>query len=219
MYERHACFLHLQLHGGIALGTGGRQASVGGGFARGRGGGRQRKLGGRVRWVGRRTDSCVNNKQPSDNAAQKGSATTNCRIHASHAHSVQRYGQRCARHQVSTGRVKLLKRYVPKPKAKAKARHHAVGAAVQVAKQAAQIAAMSHAEGNPYYEGSHIYAAGGNGPGSDHEGAAPVRRRLTGKQSPPAHLATASSASTGDSGVASASTARRRYSTKQAPRS
>ena len=106
----------------------------------------------------------------------------------------------------------------PKPRAKAKARHHAVGAAVQLAQQAAQIAAMTHANGNPYHEVSEIFpaghaAAGGDGPGSDHEEAAPVRRRLTGKQAPPPHLAVASSAAAG----ASAAT-RRRYSTKQAPR-
>ena len=101
----------------------------------------------------------------------------------------------------------------PKPRAKAKARHHAVGAAVRMAQQAAQIAAMTHANGNPYYEGSSIHvpdhAAGGEG--SDHEGAVPVRRRLTGKQAPPAGLAAPTAAS------APAAT-RRRYSTKQAPR-
>ena len=102
----------------------------------------------------------------------------------------------------------------PKPRAKAKARHHVVGAAVRVAQQAAQIAAMSHANGNPYHEVSDvIYAtghAGGDGAGSDHE-SAPVRRRLTGKQAPPAQPGTASSAS-------SAPEPRRRITGKQAPR-
>ena len=113
----------------------------------------------------------------------------------------------------------------PRPKAKAKARHHAVGAAVQLAKHAAQIAAMTHANGNPYYEGSSIYVPDGarGGEGSEHEEAAParsgshreeaapVRRRLTGKQAPPAHLATSPA-------VSAAAPTRRRYSTKQAPR-
>ena len=105
-----------------------------------------------------------------------------------------------------------------KPRAKAKAKSHAVGAALKVAQQAAQIAAMTHAHGNPYHEVSDvIYAtghAGGDGAGSDHE-EAPVRRRLTGKQAPPAHLAAASSAAPSAPAVAAP---RRRITGKQAPR-